>query len=64
MINAVTGDSAYVAGNNNVIVVSGPIPGSTPISVPKKHPTNAYIKFCIDNAVENPRIKLLSKSIK
>ena len=38
MIDAV-GDIAYVTGSSSDIVATGPIPGSTPISVPTKTPT-------------------------
>jgi hypothetical protein len=41
MMSAETGSSAYVVGSNIAIVATGPIPGSTPISVPRSVPTNA-----------------------
>jgi hypothetical protein len=41
MMSAVTGGSAYVAGSSIAIVATGPMPGSTPISVPTSAPMKA-----------------------
>jgi len=41
------------------MVATGPMPGSTPISVPKKQPIKQYIRFWALNATVNPSIKLL-----
>ena len=38
MISADTGGSAYVIGSSIAIVGTGPMPGSTPISVPSSTP--------------------------
>ena len=38
MMSAETGGSTKVAGNSIAIVAIGPIPGSTPISVPRTQP--------------------------
>ena len=38
MMSAATGDTLYVSGSSIEIVVSGPIPGRTPISVPTSTP--------------------------
>ena len=38
MISAATGGSAYVAGNSMAMVATGPMPGSTPMSVPSRQP--------------------------
>ena len=45
------------------MVATGPTPGSTPISVPRKHPMKAYIRFCIVKATLNPRDRLLMRSM-
>jgi hypothetical protein len=41
MISADTGGSAYVAGSSIAMVATGPMPGSTPISVPSRQPMKA-----------------------
>jgi hypothetical protein len=41
MISADTGSSTYVAGSSIAMVATGPIPGSTPISVPSSAPISA-----------------------
>ena len=41
MISADTGCSAYVVGSSIAIVATGPMPGSTPISVPSSEPISA-----------------------
>jgi hypothetical protein len=38
MMSAETGGSTNVSGSSIAIVASGPMPGSTPISVPRKTP--------------------------
>ena len=45
MISADTGGSAYVVGSSIAIVATGPMPGSTPISVPSSVPISAYIRL-------------------
>ena len=41
MMSALTGCKAYVTGNSMAMVATGPMPGSTPISVPTNTPMNA-----------------------
>ena len=41
MISAATGLRLKVIGSSIAIVATGPIPGSTPISVPSRHPIKA-----------------------
>jgi len=36
------------------MVADGPIPGSTPISVPVKTPIRQYSRFCSDSATLKP----------
>ena len=39
MMSAETGGSTKVAGSSIAMVAIGPMPGSTPISVPRRQPT-------------------------
>ena len=41
MMSAGVASSAYVEGSSMAIVATGPMPGSTPISVPSMQPKNA-----------------------
>jgi hypothetical protein len=43
MISADTGGSTNVAGSSIEIVAIGPMPGSTPISVPRSTPMKQYM---------------------
>jgi hypothetical protein len=45
------------------MVATGPMPGNTPISVPKIQPIKQYIKLIGVNATPKPKAKLLSKSM-
>src|SRR5512140_79602 len=63
MISADTGCSAYVVGSSIAIVATGPMPGSTPISVPRSEPMNAYSRFTGVNATEKPSARWFSSSI-
>src|ERR1043165_3854946 len=63
MISADTGATLNVIGSSIAIVASGPMPGSTPISVPRKHPTKQYHRFCSVSATLKPRIRLLNSSM-
>src|SRR5262245_51246905 len=42
MMSAEVGFIPYVTGMSNAIVAEGPMPGSTPMTVPRKHPINVY----------------------
>src|SRR5688572_1697497 len=57
MINADTGGSTKVAGSSIEIVATGPMPGSTPMSVPSITPMKQYITFCRVSATPNPMYK-------
>jgi hypothetical protein len=48
-----------VIGNNIAIVVSGPMPGSTPTSVPTVAPIRQYSKLTGETATPNPIHRLL-----
>src|SRR3954467_12663414 len=54
MISAPTGDSQKVTGRIMAIVVSGPIPGKTPIAVPITQPNRHKPMFCHVSAMPNP----------
>src|SRR5262245_42169928 len=45
------------------MVPSGPMPGSTPISVPTVTPIRQYSRFCSENATSKPWIRLPNKSM-
>src|SRR5690349_8907747 len=45
------------------MVATGPRPGSTPISVPRMQPPNAYSRFWNVNATPKPSARLLSRSM-
>src|SRR3954468_4375655 len=63
MIRAAVGGRWKVMGSNIAIVATGPMPGSTPISVPTMQPTNAYHRFWRFSATVRPRLRLCSRSI-
>src|SRR6476661_247386 len=54
MISADTGCSAYVVGNSIAMVATGPMPGSTPISVPSSAPISAYSRLTGVSATPKP----------
>src|SRR6516165_7886144 len=58
MITALVASSPNVAGSRMLMPASGPIPGSTPTSVPTKHPRNAYHSTSGRNATEKPSNRL------
>src|SRR5258708_3399565 len=58
MISAPTGGRAKVIGSSIAMVASGPIPGSTPISVPTIAPTK-HRKMFIGNGMVMPRNPIL-----
>ena len=61
MMSADTGGTLNVIGSSMAIVASGPMPGSTPISVPRKQPTKQNHRFCSVNATLKPSIRLLKE---
>src|SRR5262245_16956547 len=54
MIKAPTGESQKVRGRIIAMVVSGPIPGRTPIAVPITQPRKHRAMFCHVNATPKP----------
>src|SRR5687767_11978538 len=63
MMSAETGATLKVIGSSMAIVASGPIPGSTPISVPRKTPMKQNHRFWNVRATEKPRTRLLKSSM-
>src|SRR3970040_1729752 len=63
MISAATGGTLKVIGSSIAIVASGPMPGSTPISVPRNTPMKQNHRFCSDSATVKPKMRLLKRSI-
>src|SRR4051812_42885523 len=63
MIRAEVGGTLKVIGSSIAMVASGPIPGSTPISVPRKQPMKQNHRFWSVKATLKPSIKLLNSSI-
>src|SRR5512140_179369 len=57
MMSAETGCSAKVAGSSIAIVATGPMPGRTPISVPRRQPIRQYIRFDHVRAMPKPIIR-------
>src|SRR5215472_1191699 len=58
MISAPTGGSPKVTGSSMVMVAMGPMPGSTPIRVPTRHPRKQSPRLCSVKATENPSSRL------
>ena len=54
MMIADVGGSTVVRGSRIAIPETGPMPGSTPTSVPMKQPTSAQKRFCTERAVAKP----------
>src|SRR3954470_13041246 len=54
MMKAGTGSRPNVIGSRSEIVSAGPMPGSTPIAVPRSTPIPAYRRFCGVSAVAKP----------
>src|SRR5574339_77731 len=62
MISAATGGTLKVIGSSIAIVASGPMPGSTPISVPRNTPMKQNQRFCQVSATLNPKMRFLKRS--
>ena len=63
MISAASGCSVNEIGSSMATVVTGPIPGSTPITVPSRTPMKQYAVFCSVKATANPSPKFEMTSI-
>src|SRR3954471_3707559 len=64
MISAGAGSSPKVNGSSMATVATGPMPGSTPTSVPRKQPMKQYRRFCQLSATPSPNARLFSVSIR
>src|SRR5688572_437541 len=58
MMSAPTGGRLKVIGSSIAIAASGPMPGSTPTSVPTITPMKQYIRLIGETAVLNPSVRL------
>src|SRR3954454_2287046 len=58
MIKAPTGESQNVTGRIMAMVVSGPIPGRTPMAVPMTQPKKHRAMLCQVSAMPNPMMML------
>ena len=58
-MSAATGERLKVIGSSMAIVATGPMPGSTPISVPSITPISAYSRWIGEIATPKPMIRLL-----
>src|SRR5947209_5162896 len=63
MMSAATGFRLKVIGSSMAIVATGPMPGSTPISVPRITPMKQYITFSGWTATTKPIQRLWKISI-
>src|SRR5436309_12313941 len=63
MISAGAGLSPNVKGNSIATVATGPMPGNTPTSVPRKQPMKQQRTFCQLSATPRPNARLESVSI-
>src|SRR6185503_21222321 len=63
MISAPTGGRPNVIGRSIAIVASGPMPGSTPISVPTSVPMRHSIRLVGVAATEKPCARLTNRSM-
>src|ERR1051325_3676801 len=63
MISAATGLRLKVMGSSIAMVATGPMPGSTPISVPSTTPMKQYITFSGWTATWKPIQRLLKISM-
>ena len=46
-----------VMGSSSAMVSAGPMPGSTPMAVPRKHPSSAQPRLVAVSALEKPRAR-------
>lgn len=63
MISEETGSSWKVIGSSMAMVAVAPMPGSTPIRVPRSTPIRQKSRFAGEAAVAKPRARLLKSSI-
>src|SRR6185436_10719607 len=63
MISAETGGSTKVAGSSIEIVAIGPMPGSTPISVPRSTPMKQSMMLFSESATPKPSARFCRSSM-
>src|SRR5438445_12734442 len=63
MISAAVGSTLAVSGSSMATVSAGPMPGSTPMAVPRKQPTRAHIRLIGVMAMAKPCISRLRVSM-
>src|ERR1700754_1247541 len=63
MIRAEVGGSLKVSGSSMAMVATGPMPGSTPISVPTMQPIRQYSRFWKVSATPKPSMTCPSSSM-
>src|SRR4051812_23148838 len=63
MMSAVMGDRLKVTGRSIAIVATGPMPGSTPMSVPSSTPIRQYRRLTGVSATPKPSARLLKRFI-
>src|SRR4051812_17059844 len=61
MMSAVIGERLKVTGSSIAIVATGPMPGSTPISVPSRTPIRQYRRLIGVSATPKPSARLLKR---
>src|SRR5438477_4179444 len=64
MISADSGLRLKVIGSSMAMVATGPMPGRTPIRVPRMQPTKAYKRFCSVSATPKPIHRLAKTSMR
>src|SRR5690606_37259034 len=64
MISAGNGSSAKVIGRSSAMVAVAPMPGRTPIIVPRMAPVRQYRRFCTVTAAVKPMERPASRSIR
>src|SRR5690554_193669 len=63
MMSEVAGSRPRVIGNSIAMVAVGPMPGSTPTSVPRRQPRKQNIRLCGCSVMERPRYRFDTRSI-
>lgn len=63
MMKAPVGSSPYVTGSSSATAMAGPMPGRTPMAVPRSTPMAAQSRLIGVRAVPNPSIREFSESM-
>src|SRR3712207_9246301 len=62
-MNAPVAETLKVIGSSSAMVSAGPMPGSTPIAVPRKQPSSAQPRLASVSALAKPRPRPASASM-